>query len=280
MKTLKIVSIPIIIAVIGFSVITIAGNVQKESQEDSEMGFFEFMTTEDMNFPEMILAHLKERLNLTEEQEAQILPILKENMEKRRAMFQERRDQIRQNVQAIETEHQTMLQETEQQLATILTEEQMQELRKIRDEHIGMREGFAKRMGQRRGKFREVLKELNLSAEQKKELFSIFMKYRDTHKNARENFLEIRNQFANMALDMLDEDFDEEKVRQTYRESTAKMEEFVVTGAKMFAEMKAVLTPEQLELLQQKGSEFLTNMQEHSFGRGRMFFSWLQFHRK
>lgn len=279
MKTLKIVSIPIIIAVIGFSVIAIAGNVQKETQEDSEMGFFELMT-QDMNFPEMIMAHLKERLNLTEEQEAQILPILKENMEKRLAMFQERRDQIRQNVQAIETEHQAMLQETEQQLATILTEEQMQELRKIRDEHIGMREGFTKRMSQRRGNFREVLKELNLSAEQKKEIFSIFMKYRDTHKNARENVLEIRTQFGNMALDMLKEDFNEEKVRQTYRESTAKMEEFVVTGAKMFAEMKAVLTPEQRELLQQKGSEFLTNMQDHPHGRGRMFFSWLQFHRK
>jgi Spy/CpxP family protein refolding chaperone len=279
MKTLKIVSIPITIAVIGFSVIAIAGNVQKESQEDSEMGFFEFMT-EDMNFPEMIMAHLKERLNLTEEQEAQILPILKENMEKRLAMFRERRDQIRQNVQAIETEHQAMLQETEQQLATILTEEQMQELRKIRDEHIGMREGFAKRMDQRRGKFREVLKELNLSAEQKKEIFSIFMKYRDTHKDARENFLEIRTQFGNMALEMLKEDFNEEKVRQTYRESTAKMEEFVVTGAKMFAEMKAVLTPEQLELLQQKGSEFLTSMQDHPHARGRMFFSWLRFHRK
>lgn len=279
MKTLKIIGIPIIIAVIGFSVIAIAGNVQQETQEDSTMGFLEFMT-EDLNLPEMILAHLKERLNLTEEQEVQILPMLKANMEKRVATFREHRDQIRQNVQAIETEHQTMLQETEQQLATILTEEQMQELRKIRDEHIGMRAGFAKRMFQRKGKFQEVFKELNLSAEQKKELFSIFMKYRDTHKEARENVLEIRNQFANMALDMLKEDFDEEKVRQTYRESTTKMEEFVVTGAKMFAEMKAVLTPEQLELLQQKGSELLTTMQDHSHARGQMFFSWLRLHKK
>jgi Spy/CpxP family protein refolding chaperone len=83
-----------------------------------------------------------------------------------------------------------------------------------------------------------------------------------------------------MALDMLDEDFDEEKVRQTYRESTAKMEEFVVTGAKMFAEMKAVLTPEQVEILQQKGSELLSAMQDHSHARGQMFFSWLRFHKK
>jgi Spy/CpxP family protein refolding chaperone len=274
MKTIKIVSIVGIVIALGFSVVAIAANTQQEMKQNPEMGWFGFMA-ENMPVSEMVMEHLKERLTLTEEQEAQLLPILEESMKKRVEMFQKYGGQVRQNVQTIKTEHETMWQETEKQLAEILTEEQMQELRKMHDERVGMRQGFAQKMFQRRGQFQQVFKELNLSKEQMKELFSIVIKYRENRGDVMESFQEIRTNFVNM---LLTEEFDEEKVRQTYQESAAKMEEFVVTGAKMAAEMKAVLTPEQLEILQEKGTELLAQLQEHGHSRHAMFGRWFHHH--
>ena len=82
---------------------------------------------------------------------------------------------------------------------------------------------------------------------------------------------EIRSQVGELALQMLNEEFDETKVRETYRDSVTQMEDLVVAGAKMFAEMKTVLTPEQLEFLQQRGSELLQDFQESSYIRHSMF---------
>jgi Spy/CpxP family protein refolding chaperone len=274
MKAIKIVSIVGIVIALGFSVVAIASNTQQEMKHDSEMGWFGFMA-ENMPVSEMVMEHLKERLNLTEEQETQILPILEESMKKRVEMFQKYGGQVRQNVQAIKTEHETMWQETEKQLAEILSEEQMQELRKMYAERVGMRQGFAQKMSQRRGQFQQVFKELNLSKEQMKELFSIVMKYRENRGDVMESFQDIRTKFVNM---LLTEEFNEEKVRQTYQESAAKMEEFVVTGAKMAAEMKAVLTPEQVEILQEKETELLAQFQEHGHSRHAMFGRWFHHH--
>lgn len=274
MKALKVVSIVALIVAIGIgSVMAIAENSQKEP-ETMEPGWFgHFMADTEMG--EMVMDYLKERLNLTEEQEAQIRPILKEHLEQRLTRMKEQREQFRQNVEAMASEHQTMLQEAEQQLAEILTEEQMQELRKLREEHQGPWQHMSAQIAEQglpeHGHFRDTLQELNLTAEQKKELFAIVMKYRDAHKDTRQNMQDIRKQVADMALDLLNEEFDEEKVRQTYRESTTKMEDTVVTAAKMFAEMKTVLTPEQLELLQAKGTELLEQMQSGGGRRPGMF---------
>lgn len=275
MKALKIVGIVVLIVAIGAgSMVAIAGNTSKESEHSPDQGWFgHFMADTEME--EMIMGYLKEQLNLTEEQEAQIRPILKDHLEQRVARIKEQREQFRQNVEAMASEHQTMLQEVEQQLAEILTEEQIQELRKLREEHQGPWQHISARIAEQglpeHGQFRDTLQELNLTAEQKKDLFAIVMKYRDAHKDTRQNMQNIRKQFADMALDLLNEEFDEEKVRQTYRESTAKMEDTVVTAARMFAEMKTVLTPEQLELLQEKGAEFLEQMQSEGQRRPGMF---------
>jgi Spy/CpxP family protein refolding chaperone len=275
MKAFRIVSIVALIIAIGIgSVVAIAENSQKEPEAAPDQEWFgHFMADTEMD--EVIMGYLKEQLNLTEEQEAQIRPILKEHLEQRLARIKEQREQFRQNLQAIASERQTMLQEVEQQLAEILTEDQMQELRKLRDEHQGPWQHMSARIAEQglpeHGRFRDTLQELNLTVEQKKDLFAIVMKYRDVHKDTRQNVQDIRNQFANMALDLLNEEFDEEKVRQTYRESVAKMEDTVVTAAKMFAEMKTVLNPEQLELLQEKGTEFLEQMQSEGLHRPGMF---------
>jgi len=273
MKTLKIVGIVAIIAAIGFGVVAIAGNAQQEAKEDTEMDWFGSMAKNTF-IPKMIMSHLKERLNLTDEQEEQILPILKENVQNRFAMFRKFRGQMHQDWQSSETDRQAMWQEMDKQLSEILSEEQMQELRKMRDEHIGKWQDMRQTRMSHAKEFHQLIQELNLSDAQKQKLLAIFMTNQENRKNARDSFLEIRNQFGNLALNILNEDFDEEKVRQTYRESTAKVEEFVVSGAKMFAEMKTVLTPEQLELLQQKGAELIEKLSERGQGRHAMLGKW------
>jgi Spy/CpxP family protein refolding chaperone len=74
----------------------------------------------------------------------------------------------------------------------------------------------------------------------------------------------------------LTEDFDEAKVRQTFRDSEAQREEFIVSHAKMLAEMKAVLNPDQLQLLQQKVPALLASIQDRIHTGRSMMDNWLQ----
>jgi Spy/CpxP family protein refolding chaperone len=280
MKTLKIVSIVGIVIAVGFGAVAIAKGVQ---QEASKRGFFGWMA-KDHDIPKMIMEHMKERLELTDEQEAKILPILKETLEKHQAILQKSREQMEQRGQAAETERQALWQETKKQLEPILTAEQMQELDKMHDEFAEkwqqMRPGFGGMMfrhGKGKGEFPELLKDLNLSDEQRQQLFAIFLKYRDGRRDIVDDFLSTQRDFSKM---ILTEDFNEEKVRQMFRESTAKFEDFVVSHAKMLAEMKAVLTPEQVELLQKKVPELLDSIQNRIHTGRSLIDPWLQSHNK
>lgn len=269
-KAVKIIAIVTIIAIGVGGAVMVFARPQFTMMRGGHRGRFGFMGKEILS-PEKIMSHFKEQLDLTEEQEAQILPILEEHMEKQRAMIEKYRGQARQGLQNIQAEHQGMWQELEQQLAGILTEEQMQKVRKLHDERQELVQG----MFPARGEFRQLVEDLNISTEQKAELFSIFMKYRDDRRGAMDNALETGNQVLDMVLN---EEFDEEKVRQTYRETTAKFEDFVVTRAKMLAEMKAVLNPDQLKLVQEKAPELFAKVQERMQTRRSMMDKWLPHH--
>ena len=262
MKAFKIFAIVAVVAALTVaSVVVIAGNPQSIPQRGSSHKWIgEFLDHEDM--AEVIMGHLQEELELTDNQVAQIRPILQAHLEQRVNTFKERGGQMREDMQKAAQDHQALFQETEQQLAEILTEEQMQELRQMVEEHWGRWQEMRSRAAQgdfpARGRFGETIKELDLTVEQKKELFAIGMKYRDMHKDVRAEMKGVRQQAANTMLDLLNNDeFNEEQVRQVYRDATSKFEEVVVSGAKMLTEMKAVLTPEQLEILKEKGTAFL-----------------------
>ncbi len=273
MKTFKIFAvIAVVVTLSATSIVSIAGKPGRDSEDRAAHEWLaDVLNPADM--AEVLASHLQGELGLTDEQKAEVLPVLQTHFEEGMGDLKGRRTRIRDNVQTTASERQAMLQEIETQLSGILTEEQMQSLRQMAEDGWGhaldMRSRVAEGDFLNRENFGETLKELNLTLEQKKELFSIAMKYRTIHQDTREEMQGIRMQFATSILDLLNSDeFDEERVRQTYQESAAKLEDVVVSGAKMMLEMKAVLTPEQQEIVQQKSAEFLEQMQNGGmFGR-------------
>lgn len=287
-KTITIIAIVTIIAVGIGGVAVMAGNMYQKTGQAGNFGRFGFMGR-NMPTSETLLANLKEELNLTEEQEAKILPILETLREKQRALFEKIKEQGRPDMSAMQSAHQEMRQEIEKQLADILTEEQMQTWQKHYDEQMdkfqGKRHGFfGKGSGGKgffgkgsggeefvgRGGFRSIAEELKLSDAQKQELFEIFIKYRET---AGQHAQGTRTEMVNM---LLTEDFDEAKVRELYQKMTAEHENMFIEHAKMLAEMKAVLTPEQVELLQEKVPELLDKFQDRFHTKHSMGAPWLQ----
>jgi len=83
---------------------------------------------------DQITSDMKEHLNLTEEQEAQIRPIIEEQIEKRREIVQKYQGHGRPDRESLRNEMQKLRETTENQLAGILTEDQMEEYRGIQEE--------------------------------------------------------------------------------------------------------------------------------------------------
>ena len=84
--------------------------------------------------PDQIMAAIKTRLGLTEEQEAKIRPILEDESAKRHAIFEKYQGQGRQSRSSLRDELQQLRATTDQRLGTILTKTQMEEYRKMREE--------------------------------------------------------------------------------------------------------------------------------------------------
>jgi len=84
--------------------------------------------------PEHVISFLKDRLDLTDKQAAAIEPVIKESLEKKHEVFDsygENRQEIR---QAMRDKLQAIDLDTQKQLSGILTDEQMQDLRTLREE--------------------------------------------------------------------------------------------------------------------------------------------------
>lgn len=91
-----------------------------------------------------------------------------------------------------------------------------------------------------------ALRQLDLSAPQKQAISDIFKKYADDQHQAREGVQVARQRMV--ALMRADE-FDEAAIRKSFQETSSAMEDAVVLRARMFAEIKGVLDPDQLEQL-------------------------------
>jgi Spy/CpxP family protein refolding chaperone len=84
--------------------------------------------------PEQVITRLTERLNLTEEQAAEIEPIIKESLERKREVFDKYGEKSRGFRQAKRDEMQAIGDETHKQLSNILTDEQIEDLRTLKEE--------------------------------------------------------------------------------------------------------------------------------------------------
>jgi len=84
--------------------------------------------------PEEILAHMTDRLELSDEQAEQIRPIIEDQVTKRRELFERYHEQGRKSRGQMRSEMQTLIEETDKQLEPILSDQQMAELKKMREE--------------------------------------------------------------------------------------------------------------------------------------------------
>ena len=83
--------------------------------------------------PDQLFATMKERLNLTKEQEEKVRSIIDESMGKKRTILKKHGDQERKNMRTLQKDMQALDKDTEKQLASVLTEEQIKEYQKIQE---------------------------------------------------------------------------------------------------------------------------------------------------
>jgi Spy/CpxP family protein refolding chaperone len=96
--------------------------------------------------------------------------------------------------------------------------------------------------------------QLDLSDSQKLEIMSIIEKYDNDRANLKESLKEAKR---NLTRVMQTEQADENQIRSAFRRAAPIKEELFVMRVKMMAELKKVLTAEQLQLLEQrKGHRF------------------------
>jgi Spy/CpxP family protein refolding chaperone len=100
---------------------------------------------------DQVVEEMRSRLNLNEEQKTQIRPILEEQREKREAIMERYRDQGRSAKVYMQDDMATMELETQAKMAKILTEEQLEEYRKMVTEQKARTTGQKSRGGRRGG---------------------------------------------------------------------------------------------------------------------------------
>jgi Spy/CpxP family protein refolding chaperone len=88
--------------------------------------------------------------------------------------------------------------------------------------------------------------ELKLTESQQAEMMNIINKYHNERETLRKAMMDARE---NISITLKTDQFNEEAFRKAFRKTSAIKEEMCVLRAKMMAEMKAILTPEQFELL-------------------------------
>jgi Spy/CpxP family protein refolding chaperone len=95
----------------------------------------------------------------------------------------------------------------------------------------------------------KTLLELKLSDSQEAELLDIITKYQNDRKEVMDSLKAAGKKLSTIVHA---EEFNEEDVRKAFREASSLREELFVSRAKMMAEIKTVLNPEQIALLKER----------------------------
>jgi Spy/CpxP family protein refolding chaperone len=101
--------------------------------------------------------------------------------------------------------------------------------------------------------------DLNLSDTQQESITNIINQYQDQRETFWNSMVEARK---NLRVVLQAEQFNEEDARKAYREASTVREDMFVLRAKMMAELRAVLAPEQLELLKERKAKRLERMKK------------------
>lgn len=84
--------------------------------------------------PEQMISHMKTRLNLTDQQEAKIRPIILESFNEQQKILDKSRSQDRSGIRSLRGELRQHQISVEEKLSKILTAEQLVDLRKLQEE--------------------------------------------------------------------------------------------------------------------------------------------------
>jgi Spy/CpxP family protein refolding chaperone len=101
--------------------------------------------------------------------------------------------------------------------------------------------------------------DLKLTDAQQTALVNVINKYQDQMENFRG---EMRGAWSDVRAVLEAPVYNEQEARNAFRAASAVREEQFLLRAKMFSEMKAVLTPEQLELLKERRAQGLERFRQ------------------
>lgn len=105
---------------------------------------------------------------------------------------------------------------------------------------------------------------LELSDSQRDQALKIMETYQIDRVKARGDMIK---EHENLRKGLQGDAFDEKKVRQAYKKIASLREDQLVARAKMMNEMKAILTPEQVKLLDERAAGFDWKSPRGSYGR-------------
>ncbi|HHC24666.1 MAG TPA: periplasmic heavy metal sensor [Desulfobacterales bacterium] len=138
--------------------------------------------------------------------------------------------------------------------------------------HGGGHGGFG-RHGMGGGMGLKALMHLDLSDTQKAEVAEVFTKYQEDREDVRNSIMTAReNLFTAIHAD----EFSEAGVRQASQAVASVMEEGAVLKAKIVAEVKPILTPEQIALMKERRAKRTEKMKERREFKRSMHENWLQ----
>jgi Spy/CpxP family protein refolding chaperone len=104
-------------------------------------------------------------------------------------------------------------------------------------------------------------------------LSDIIEKYRDDVEAAMDTVHDSREHLAGV---MHSEGFNEDNIRQAHQQVAATMEEVIVLKARVFAEIKPLLTPDQIEEIKAHKARRQDRMKHRSGFKGPMMDHWQQ----
>jgi len=107
----------------------------------------------------------------------------------------------------------------------------------------------------------KTLIQLNLSDPQQSKILSITEKYENERESLRESLREARRDLARV---LQAENPDEDQIRSALRRAAPIREELLVMRVKMMAELKTVLTTEQLQLLEERKAHRIKGLKARS----------------
>ena len=107
----------------------------------------------------------------------------------------------------------------------------------------------------------QTMIQLDLSDSQQSKILSITEKYENERESLKESLREARRDLARV---LETEHPDEDAIRNALRRAAPIREELLVMRVKMMAELKTVLTPEQLQLLQERKAHRIERLKARS----------------